>query len=32
VVSLDRNSFKRLLGPLEEILQRNFGKYEKYMG
>jgi len=31
-VSLDRDSFKRLLGPMEEILKRNFAKYEKYMG
>ena len=31
VVSLDRKSFSRLLGPLEEILKRNFTKYEKYM-
>ena len=31
VVSMDRDSFKRLLGPLEDILRRNFHKYEKYM-
>ncbi len=27
VLSLDRDSFKRLLGPLEMILKRNFSKY-----
>lgn len=31
VVSIDRHSFKRLLGPLDEILKRNTSKYEKYM-
>jgi cAMP-dependent protein kinase regulator len=31
VVSIDRDSFKRLLGPLDEILKRNFSRYEKYM-
>ncbi|CAD8203193.1 unnamed protein product [Paramecium pentaurelia] len=31
VVYLDRDTFKRLLGPLEDILTRNFKKYEKYM-
>jgi cAMP-dependent protein kinase regulator len=30
VVSLDRHSFKRLLGPIEEILKRNMDLYEKY--
>eukprot|EP01017_Pseudomicrothorax_dubius_P013268 TRINITY_DN1577_c0_g1_i1.p1 TRINITY_DN1577_c0_g1~~TRINITY_DN1577_c0_g1_i1.p1 ORF type:complete len:351 (-),score=142.75 TRINITY_DN1577_c0_g1_i1:143-1195(-) len=30
VVALDRFSFKRLLGPLDEILKRNFARYEKY--
>ena len=30
LVSLDRYSFKRLIGPLEEILKRNFAKYEKF--
>eukprot|EP01016_Furgasonia_blochmanni_P018949 TRINITY_DN2135_c0_g1_i3.p1 TRINITY_DN2135_c0_g1~~TRINITY_DN2135_c0_g1_i3.p1 ORF type:complete len:226 (+),score=78.90 TRINITY_DN2135_c0_g1_i3:102-680(+) len=30
LVSLDRNAFKRLLGPLDEILKRNFKRYEKY--
>ena len=28
-VSLDRHSFKRLLGPVEDILQRNAKKYEE---
>lgn len=28
VVTLDRNSFSRLLGPLDKILQRNFKRYE----
>jgi cAMP-dependent protein kinase regulator len=27
VVSLERNSFKRLLGPLEDILKRNMDSY-----
>jgi len=31
LVSLDRNSFKRLLGPIEEILKRNFDHYSKYI-
>lgn len=31
VVSLDRDSFKRLIGPLDEILKRNMAKYQKYM-
>jgi len=30
VVSLDKNSFKRLLGPIESILQRNVEKYSKF--
>ena len=29
-VTLDRNSFKRLLGPLDEILRRNMGLYANY--
>jgi len=29
-VSLDRHSFKRLLGPLEEILKRNMESYELF--
>jgi cAMP-dependent protein kinase regulator len=32
VVSIDRDSFKRLLGPLDEILKRNYLRYEKYLG
>ena len=28
LVSLDRKTFKRLLGPLEDILQRNMAEYE----
>ena len=28
-VSLDRHSFKRLLGPLEDILKRNAQKYDE---
>lgn len=31
VNSVDRDSFKRLLGPLEDLLKRNTNKYEKYM-
>ena len=27
---MDRHSVKRLLGPLEELLKRNFEVYEKY--
>ncbi len=27
LVALDRQSFKRLLGPIEEILNRNLGMY-----
>lgn len=30
VVALDRQSFKRLLGPIEEILKRNIGLYQQY--
>ena len=30
MVSMDRHSVKRLLGPLEELLKRNFEIYEKY--
>ena len=29
--SVDRDSFKRLLGPLEDMLKRSTVKYEKYM-
>ena len=32
MVCIDRDSFKRLLGPLDDILKRNFSRYEKYMG
>ena len=31
VVSLERNSFKRLLGPLDQILMRNMDAYSNYM-
>jgi cAMP-dependent protein kinase regulator len=30
VVSMDRHSFKRLMGPLEDILKRNMDLYEKF--
>jgi len=30
LVSMDRHSVKRLLGPLEALLKRNFALYEKY--
>ena len=30
LVSMDRHSVKRLLGPLEALLRRNFDLYEKY--
>ena len=30
VVALDRHSFKRLLGPMEDILKRNFDLYKQY--
>ena len=29
-LSFDRPAFKRLLGPLEDILKRNSEAYEKY--
>lgn len=32
VLSLDRKSFKRLLGPIENILKRNSDDYLKYIG
>jgi cAMP-dependent protein kinase regulator len=32
VVSLDRHSFKRLMGPLDGILKRNMEIYEQYIG
>ena len=31
VISLDRISFKRLLGPIEEILKRNIDKYQNFL-
>lgn len=31
VVSLERNSFKRLLGPLDDILKRNMDAYLNYL-
>jgi cAMP-dependent protein kinase regulator len=30
LVSMDRHSVKRMLGPLEELLKRNFEIYEKF--
>ncbi len=30
-ISLDRNSFKRLLGPIEDILKRNSEQYTKFV-
>lgn len=31
VISLDRDSFKRLLGPIEELLKRNIEKYQNFI-
>ena len=31
VITLDRKSFKRLLGPLDQILKRNISNYQNYM-
>eukprot|EP00340_Litonotus_pictus_P001128 CAMPEP_0170518338 /NCGR_PEP_ID=MMETSP0209-20121228/4048_1 /TAXON_ID=665100 ORGANISM="Litonotus pictus, Strain P1" /NCGR_SAMPLE_ID=MMETSP0209 /ASSEMBLY_ACC=CAM_ASM_000301 /LENGTH=385 /DNA_ID=CAMNT_0010803861 /DNA_START=51 /DNA_END=1208 /DNA_ORIENTATION=+ len=31
LISLDRNSFKRLLGPIDDILKRNSEQYVKYV-
>ncbi len=31
LVSIDRHSVKRLLGPLENLLKRNFEVYEKFV-
>ncbi len=31
ILSLDRNSFRRLLGPIEPLLQRNIEKYKKFV-
>ena len=30
VVSMDRHSFKRLMGPMEDILKRNLDIYQQY--
>lgn len=30
LVALDRQSFKRMMGPLDDILKRNMALYEKY--
>lgn len=30
VVALDRHSFKRLMGPIEDILKRNMSLYKQY--
>ena len=30
LISLDRDSFKRLFGPIEEVLRRNSDKYIKF--
>ena len=32
VISLDRTSFKRLLGPIEDLLKRNIEKYKTFVG
>ncbi|MCQ2818782.1 MAG: cyclic nucleotide-binding domain-containing protein [archaeon] len=32
LVYLDRSAFKRLIGPLEDLLKRNAEKYTKYVG
>lgn len=32
MVTLTRESFKRLLGPIEDILKRNSEKYIKFVG
>lgn len=31
LITLDRKSFKRLLGPLDQILKRNISNYQNYM-
>jgi cAMP-dependent protein kinase regulator len=31
LISLDRNSFRRLLGPIEDILKRNSDAYVKFI-
>lgn len=30
IVSIERNAFKRVLGPIEEILKRNEDRYKKF--
>jgi len=32
IVWIDRDTFKRQLGPIEDILSRNMEKYKKYLG
>jgi cAMP-dependent protein kinase regulator len=32
LIYLDRKSFSRLLGPLDQILKRNISNYMNYMG
>lgn len=32
VASMDKNTFKRILGPIENILQRNAERYNKFVG
>ncbi len=31
VVCMDRHSFKRLMGPLEDVLKRNLELYEQFV-
>jgi len=31
LISIDRHSVKRLLGPMENLLKRNFELYEKFI-
>lgn len=31
VLSLDRHSFKRVMGPIEEILKRNMAVYDNFL-
>jgi cAMP-dependent protein kinase regulator len=31
VMSIERDAFKRLFGPIEEILKRNMDKYRKFI-
>ena len=31
LLSLDKNSFKRVMGPIDEILKRNAEKYKKFV-